>query len=576
MPPKRPRRQVQAQKDTNEVEESHPGDDPPITKRRKRKEESNSNEVVMETTNGQSIVTEEEEKSPTKIVRTSKRKQNLKVTWEGVTDQGRVKGKHIKKDEILKETRKKRQKPKPEERQKPKSEEKQKPKPEKRTISHPPPQKQKTTRKRGKTVQGPEKTLQSFIVTPDEIISHHSHSTSCGSVFMLGQGDIGQLGLGENMVERKKPYPVGGALSGLNIIQVACGGMHTIALTDEGKVYTWGCNDEGSLGRTTSEGEEYSPGLVSLIERVNVVQVSAGDSHSVALANNGNVYCWGIFRDSNGPFGMIDSSPSYTPQLVYSSPFNKAIKTASGCDHVVILTEQGDIYTFGCGEQGQLGRIPECFSSRGGRKGVGILLAPQVVRLRKIRGHTQPQFDDVFAGSYHTFAIAKSNNGVYSWGLNNYGQLGTGDTRTRYQPEKLPDDWLWTWHQNKGTHLMIAGGQHHSILCDKGKVYVTGRKEYGRLGLGKNEEEPISPREVPNLSDIVSVACGSCCSFGVTSSGDAYSWGMGTNLQLGLDDDEDVWKPQKMTGKHLEGKKVISVSSGGQHTALLISKETVE
>ena len=53
---------------------------------------------------------------------------------------------------------------------------------------------------------------------------------------MLGQGDIGQLGLGENMVERKKPYPVAGALSGLTIIQVACGGMHTIALTDEGKV----------------------------------------------------------------------------------------------------------------------------------------------------------------------------------------------------------------------------------------------------------------------------------------------------------------------------------------------------
>ena len=107
-------------------------------------EESNSNDVAMETTNGQSIVTEEEEKSQTKIVRTSKRKQNLKVKWEGATDKGKVKGKHIKKDEILKETRKKRQKPKPEE----------KPEPEKRTISQPPPQKQKTTRKRGKTVQG--------------------------------------------------------------------------------------------------------------------------------------------------------------------------------------------------------------------------------------------------------------------------------------------------------------------------------------------------------------------------------------------------------------------------------------
>ena len=52
----------------------------------------------------------------------------------------------------------------------------------------------------------------------------------------MGQGDTGQLGLGEDMVERKKPHPVGGALEGLRVCQVVCGGMHTVALTDEGKV----------------------------------------------------------------------------------------------------------------------------------------------------------------------------------------------------------------------------------------------------------------------------------------------------------------------------------------------------
>ena len=55
-------------------------------------------------------------------------------------------------------------------------------------------------------------------------------------VMTFGQGDMGQLGLGEDIAERKKPFPVGGVLEGKKIMQVACGGMHTVALTDEGQV----------------------------------------------------------------------------------------------------------------------------------------------------------------------------------------------------------------------------------------------------------------------------------------------------------------------------------------------------
>ena len=64
------------------------------------------------------------------------------------------------------------------------------------------------------------------------------------------------------------------------------------------QVYTWGCNDEGALGRETKEGDEYVPGRVEKLGKVKVVQVSGGDSHTVALASNGNVYCWGVFRVS--------------------------------------------------------------------------------------------------------------------------------------------------------------------------------------------------------------------------------------------------------------------------------------
>ena len=165
-------------------------------------------------------------------------------------------------------------------------------------------------------------------------------------VFVMGQGDMGQLGLGEDIVERKKPHPVGGVLEGSEVIQVVCGGMHTVVLTKDGKVgkwltiflftllahlflsppfsslppvllpaslppslplplalspwqvFTWGCNDEGALGREMDDGEEFNPGVVAKLEGVRVVQVSAGDSHTAALTDTGSIYCWGVFRVS--------------------------------------------------------------------------------------------------------------------------------------------------------------------------------------------------------------------------------------------------------------------------------------
>ena len=63
-------------------------------------------------------------------------------------------------------------------------------------------------------------------------------------------------------------------------------------------MYTWGCNDEGALGRAVKEGEEFSPGCVQGLDDMMVVQLSAGDSHTAALTSSGEVYCWGVFRVS--------------------------------------------------------------------------------------------------------------------------------------------------------------------------------------------------------------------------------------------------------------------------------------
>lgn len=132
-----------------------------------------------------------------------------------------------------------------------------------------------------------------------------------GEVLVTGSGDLGQLGLGSDILEKLRP-----TLLNLNyeIVDVCAGGMHTVLLTSNGnvnmlilkifsnavedllQVLTFGCNDEGALGRDTSDNEdsEFVPEEVDI--KGKVVQISAGDSHTTALTEHGTLYTWGTFR----------------------------------------------------------------------------------------------------------------------------------------------------------------------------------------------------------------------------------------------------------------------------------------
>jgi len=108
----------------------------------------------------------------------------------------------------------------------------------------------------------------------------------------FGQGDFGQLGLGEEVTEKMRPAAISVYQ---DIIAIAAGAMHNVCLRKTGEVLTFGCNDDGALGRNTSkEGSETVPLLVEL--PVKAIQVTAGDSHTAALLEDGRVFAWGTFR----------------------------------------------------------------------------------------------------------------------------------------------------------------------------------------------------------------------------------------------------------------------------------------
>ncbi|XP_060594377.1 regulator of chromosome condensation-like isoform X1 [Ruditapes philippinarum] len=384
-------------------------------------------------------------------------------------------------------------------------------------------------------------------------VHHPCHGSVGGVVLVCGEGDVGQLGLGVDVIGRKRP-----ALVTIEdpVIQVCGGGMHTVCLTEKGEVYTFGCNDEGTLGRDTSEeGSETVPGKVDGLPKI--VYVCAGDSHTAALSEDGRVFAWGNFRDASGSMGFTTNGIQNTPMHLLEG--ETIVKITSGGDHLVCLSDVGEIFTCGCAEQGQLGRVAECFSQRGGRKGLASILTPEIVRFRKKKS----VFCDIWAGQYITFAKEKNTGEIYSWGLNNYFQLGFSEMTNRFVPEKVKsfDKKNWT---------CLEGGQHHTIaLDDKGNVYSLGRADYGRLGLGEHSGEVKEPTLVKLEKKCTSISAGQSVSFALLEDGTVASWGMGTSSQLGNGEEDDSWVPSKMDGKQLQERKVIQVSAGGQHTVLL-------
>ncbi|KAF6776206.1 hypothetical protein AHF37_04270 [Paragonimus kellicotti] len=325
------------------------------------------------------------------------------------------------------------------------------------------------------------------VISVKQTIAYQVPFTTPGLPLLFGIGDTGQLGLGPDVTERCRPTRFNGAsLTALGIdedgletfvTQVCAGGMHTVCLTSAGRVFTFGCNDEGALGRklgetysvsktaavssilhmgetTQSEADnpdpitdETHPAFVPLPLSIKISMVTAGDSHTAALDTDGQVWLWGTFRGPNGPIGLTQAgeismiprrllmdqsilnasatvdgrtvSNSSTVSSSHLMPGARVIKIASGQDHLACLTDEGRLYTMGCGEQGQLGRIAERFARTGGRSGMSALLHPAECR---VRGAVR--FSDAWAGGFATFARCQATKSIYVCGLNNYGQLG--------------------------------------------------------------------------------------------------------------------------------------------------------
>ncbi|EFX00743.1 ran exchange factor prp20 [Grosmannia clavigera kw1407] len=397
-------------------------------------------------------------------------------------------------------------------------------------------------------------------------------------VFVFGEGGAGELGLGSVRFEGKKPIDVKRprlnhnlAAGRVDVVQIAAGGMHAVALTKDNRILTWGVNDQGALGRKTNwegglrdaDAEEESDneddtGLNplestpteidtdGLINGTKFVQVVASDSATFALTEDGRIYGWGTFRASDGVLGFSkDVSIQRTPTLLPEPRKVKAL--ATGSNHILALDTKGKLYTWGCPEQNQLGR--RCVQ----RDIKESALRPGGVGFR--RG---VQIEKIACGSYHSFAVDDGGR-VYAWGLNNFGQLnveqGAGDTDATVLDATLVEGLA------AFKIVDVDGGEHHSLACTAdGKLLTWGRIDGHQVGFDAGAFNKIPP--------VVHVNAGTDNSFALTEDGKVYSWGFSGTYQTGQGTTEDIETPTLIDNTAVREKKIVHASAGGQFSLL--------
>ncbi|MEE6461871.1 hypothetical protein FKM82_001435 [Ascaphus truei] len=182
--------------------------------------------------------------------------------------------------------------------------------------------------------------------------SHNLALNNQGQLFSWGAGSDGQLG--HSTTEDSIPVPrLIKKLTQQKILQVSCGNWHCMALADDGQLFTWGQNDHGQLGLGKGFVSQSSPQRVKSLEGIPLAQVTGGGSHSFALSLSGAVFGWG--KNSAGQLGLNDEQARESPCHVKPLRTQKVVYISCGEEHTAILTKTGGVFTFGAGACGQLG-----------------------------------------------------------------------------------------------------------------------------------------------------------------------------------------------------------------------------
>ncbi|XP_058523035.1 E3 ISG15--protein ligase HERC5 isoform X1 [Ochotona princeps] len=248
------------------------------------------------------------------------------------------------------------------------------------------------------------------------------------------------------------------------IIQITCGDYHSLALSKGGELFAWGQNLHGQLGIGEMCPSVPVPQIVEHLSGVPLLQISAGEAHSMALSMAGITYSWG--KNDMGQLGLGHTQNEDSPCLIEALDNQKIEFVACGGSHTALLTQDGKLFTFGAGKCGQLGHNSK-------RNELKPRLVTELVGKRVTQ---------IVCGRWHTLAYAAGLGKVFSFGSGKEGQLGSRGTQNQLIPRPMklsPNGELKFESRTSEKELIMIAGGNQSILLwmDKKNSYVNLRRK---------------------------------------------------------------------------------------------------
>jgi hypothetical protein len=296
-----------------------------------------------------------------------------------------------------------------------------------------------------------------------------------GTVWAWGANYNGQLGAGIPDPYSTVPVQVSGLA---NVVRIAAGGDHSLAIKADGTLWVWGQNAWGQLGIGSSVPSSFVPVQVSTIS--NVVAAAGGMFHSIALKSDGSVWAWG--HNSWGQLG--DGTNNFANVPVQVSGLSNVLSIAAGGDHNLAIKTDGTVWAWGHNLYGQLGNGSALHS-----------YVPIQV----------PGFGDVARlapGVLHTLAL-KTDGTVWAWGSNMHGQLGTGNNMDSRVPIAVSG--------LTNVLSVVSGYAHNMALKADGTVWSWGANYDGQLCNGTTIHNNL-PGAAPSMDGALALFTGSTAS----------------------------------------------------------------
>ncbi|XP_063273610.1 protein RCC2 isoform X4 [Prinia subflava] len=362
-----------------------------------------------------------------------------------------------------------------------------------------------------------------------------------------------------------------GSLGALRVRSVVSGpcAAHSLLITAEGRLWSWGRNEKGQLGHGDTKRVE-APRPIEALGGESIVAAACGRNHTLALTESGSVFAFG--ENKLGQLGLgnqTDAVPSPTQILYNGQPI---CKLGCGAEFSMVMDCKGNLYSFGCPEYGQLGHNSDGkFIARAQRIEYDCELLPRRLALfveRTKDGQVLPVPNvvvrDVACGANHTLVL-DSQKRVFSWGFGGYGRLGHAEQKDEMVPRlvKLFD------FPGRGAAQIYAGYTCSFAVSETGGLFFWGATNTSR-------ESTMYPKAVQDLCGwrIRSLACGKS-SVIVAADESTISWGPSPTFgELGYGDHKPKSSTAAQEVKTLDGIYTEQVAMGYSHSLVIARDES--